>query len=88
MTPVYIHCSANFIISVFLFPGAEQYLRDQRKQNSAEEESFGMMKTVIIAVCSAGAYLALVIGLTLYCSRRLMKGKKARKAREESENRE
>lgn len=29
------------------------------------------MKTVIIAVCSAIAYLAIVIGLAVYCSLRL-----------------
>lgn len=38
-----------------------------------------MAKTVIIAVCSAGAYLALVIGLTAYCSYRLLVQRKTRK---------
>ncbi|XP_070181652.1 inactive tyrosine-protein kinase 7-like [Littorina saxatilis] len=37
-----------------------------------EEEDFNMVKTIIIAVCSAGAYLALVIGLTAFCSYRLL----------------
>lgn len=37
-----------------------------------EEDNFNMVKTVIIAVCSAGAYLALVIGLTAFCSYRLL----------------
>ena len=41
-----------------------------------------MMKTVVIAVCSAVAYLAVVIGLTIYCSIRLVKAKNLRKARE------
>lgn len=40
----------------------------------------GMMKTVIIAVCSAGAYLALVIGLTAFCSYRLLMQRRTRKA--------
>ncbi|CAG5115170.1 unnamed protein product, partial [Candidula unifasciata] len=44
-----------------------------------EDEGFDMAKTVIIAVCSAGAYLALVIGLTAYCSYRLLMQRKTRK---------
>ena len=43
------------------------------------EENFSMMKTIIIAVCSAVAYLAVVIGLTVYCSIRLVKAKNMRK---------
>ena len=43
------------------------------------EENFSMMKTIIIAVCSAVAYLAVVIGLTVYCSIRLVKAKNLRK---------
>ncbi len=39
-----------------------------------------MMKTIIIAVCSAVAYLAVVIGLTVYCSIRLVKARSMRKA--------
>jgi len=45
-----------------------------------DEEGFDMMRTVIIAVCSAGAYLALVIGLTAYCSYRLLMQRRNRKA--------
>jgi len=37
-----------------------------------------MMKTIIIAVCSAVAYLAIVIGLTVYCSIRLLRAKNIR----------
>ncbi|KAH9496200.1 Inactive tyrosine-protein kinase 7 [Bulinus truncatus] len=48
-------------------------------ESLAEEESFDMTKTVIIAVCSAGAYLVLVIGLTAYCSYRLLMQRKNRK---------
>ena len=42
-------------------------------------ESFNMMKTIVIAVCSAIAYLAIVIGLTVYCSIRLVRAKNQRK---------
>ncbi|KAK3092980.1 hypothetical protein FSP39_009604 [Pinctada imbricata] len=55
------------------------------KPNS-DEGGFDMMKTVIIAVCSAGAYLALVIALTAYCSYRLLLQRKNRKALMKSEN--
>ena len=44
-----------------------------------EEDNFSMVKTIIIAVCSAVAYLAVVIGLTVYCSIRLVKAKNMRK---------
>ncbi|XP_059173362.1 inactive tyrosine-protein kinase 7-like [Physella acuta] len=44
-----------------------------------EDEGFDMAKTVTIAVCSAGAYLALVIGLTAYCSYHLLMQRKNRK---------
>ncbi|KAH3873129.1 hypothetical protein DPMN_036355 [Dreissena polymorpha] len=47
---------------------------------SEGSENFDMMRTVIIAVCSAGAYLALVIGLTAYCSYRLLMQRRNRKA--------
>ncbi|KAL8559619.1 hypothetical protein ACOMHN_008330 [Nucella lapillus] len=45
-----------------------------------EEEDFNMVKTIIIAVCSAGAYLALVIGLTAFCSYRLLTQCRSHKA--------
>jgi len=38
-----------------------------------------MLKTIVIAVCCAVAYLAIVIGLTVYCSIRLMRAKNVRK---------
>ena len=44
-------------------------------------DNFNMMKTIVIAVCSAVAYLAIVIGLTVYCSIRLMRAKNQRKQR-------
>ena len=40
--------------------------------------SFDMMKTIIIVVCAAVAYLAIVIGLTVYCSIRLVRLKHAK----------
>ena len=54
----------------------------KREERNKAEENFSMMKTVVIAVCSALAYLAVVIGLTIYCSIRLVKAKNLRKARE------
>ena len=53
------------------------------KEKDKEKEKFNMMKTVIIAVCAAVAYLAIVIGLTVYCSIRLVKAKNLRKQRQE-----
>ncbi|XP_078313477.1 inactive tyrosine-protein kinase 7-like isoform X2 [Crassostrea virginica] len=50
------------------------------------DDGSDMMKTIIIAVCSAGAYLALVIALTAYCSYRLLMQRKNRKAPSKAEN--
>jgi len=44
-----------------------------------------MLKTIVIAVCCAVAYLAIVIGLTVYCSIRLMRAKNLRKANRPTE---
>ena len=38
-----------------------------------------MVKTILIAACSAVAYLAVVVGLTVYCSIRLIRAKNLRK---------
>lgn len=57
-------------------PGADDFLKDHQDK----EDGFNMMKTIIIAVCSAGAYLALVIGLTAFCSYRLLLQRRNRKA--------
>jgi len=46
-------------------------------------ENFNMMRTIVIAVCCAVAYLAVVIGLTVYCSIRLIRAKNLRKQEEE-----
>ncbi|KAJ8308703.1 hypothetical protein KUTeg_013577 [Tegillarca granosa] len=51
-----------------------------KSSRAVDEAGFGMMKTIIIAVCSAGAYLALVIGLTAFCSYRLLMQKRNRKS--------
>ena len=48
-------------------------------RHQSRSDDFSMMKTIIIAVCSAVAYLAVVIGLTIYCSIRLVKAKNLRK---------
>ncbi|KAK3595006.1 hypothetical protein CHS0354_003731 [Potamilus streckersoni] len=47
-----------------------EYVKDQEE---GEEEDVNMMRTIIIAVCSAGAYFALVIGLTAFFSYKLIK---------------
>ena len=57
-------------------------MHDNYKPTSDEDEGFNMMKTIIIAVCSAVAYLGIVIGLTVYCSIRLVAAKNRRKALE------
>ena len=59
----------------YVFWGSENYQMRKRR----EEDNFSMVKTIIIAVCSAVAYLAVVIGLTVYCSIRLVKAKNMRK---------
>ena len=46
------------------------------KDGVVEEEGIDMVKTIIIAVCSAGAYFALVIALTAYFSYRLFMRRK------------
>lgn len=46
------------------------------KREIEEKYGIGITKTIVIAVCSAVAYLALVLGLTVWCSIRLMKRKK------------
>ncbi|XP_067682833.1 inactive tyrosine-protein kinase 7-like [Haliotis asinina] len=71
-------CAANNTAGVVR---AEVYLRI-----TDEVESFNMMKTIIIAVCIAGAYLALVISLTAFCSYRLLLQRKKRKGLMKAEN--
>ncbi|KAK3700243.1 hypothetical protein RRG08_033521 [Elysia crispata] len=46
---------------------------------SDHEDSFDVAKTVVIVVCIAAAYLALVIGLMAFCSYRLLAQRKNRK---------
>lgn len=57
--------------------GAEMYGRIAPGAQPAE--NFNMMRTIVIAVCCAVAYLAVVIGLTVYCSIRLIRAKNLRK---------
>ncbi|XP_048732970.1 inactive tyrosine-protein kinase 7-like [Ostrea edulis] len=59
-----------------------EYTIDKSTENGGSD----MMKTIIIVVCSAGAYLALVIALTAYCSYRLLMQRRNRKAPSKSEN--
>lgn len=57
------------------------------KEGVVEEDGIDMVKTIIIAVCSAGAYFALVIALTAYFSYRLfMRRKRFAKALVKTEN--
>ncbi|XP_062589109.1 inactive tyrosine-protein kinase 7-like [Saccostrea cucullata] len=53
---------------------------------SNDDGGSDMMKTIIIVVCSAGAYLALVVALTAYCSYRLLMQRRNRKATSKTEN--
>jgi len=54
---------------------ADSYARLHGKSTADND----MLKTIVIAVCCAVAYLAIVIGLTVYCSIRLMRAKNLRK---------
>ncbi|XP_041351989.1 inactive tyrosine-protein kinase 7-like isoform X2 [Gigantopelta aegis] len=65
---------------------AEIYLRITDALD--DNESFDMMKTIIIAVCCAGAYLALVIGLTAFCSYKRLSRRKRNGLKNGSVNRE
>lgn len=65
------------IIFISFLTGGSEYSEMSERDG---DEGFDMMRTVIIAVCSAGAYLALVIGLTAYCSYRLLMQRRNRKA--------
>lgn len=71
-----------FVFSPLLYcfvsiEGSQDMVKASR---AVDEAGFSMMKTIIIAVCSAGAYLALVIGLTAFCSYRLLIQKRNRKS--------
>jgi len=46
---------------------------------SSKDGSGDMVKTIAIAVCSAVAYLAVIVGLTVYCSIRLIRAAALRK---------
>lgn len=49
--------------------------RNVLEAHVTSQDAFSLVKTVTIAVCSAVAYLALVIGLIVYCSIRLIRNK-------------
>ena len=78
---VFLSKGFDSLKSKHFFTGAAEY-----EKSIKQEDSFNMMKTVIIAVCSAGAYLALVIGLTAFCSYRLLMQRRNRKAFAPSKN--
>jgi len=46
---------------------------------SSLKDNGDMVKTIAIAVCSAVAYLAIIVGLTVYCSIRLIRAAALRK---------
>lgn len=46
---------------------------------SSLKQDGDMVKTIAIAVCSAVAYLAIIVGLTVYCSIRLVRAAALRK---------
>jgi len=46
---------------------------------SSLKDNGDMIRTIAIAVCSAVAYLAIIIGLTVYCSIRLIRAAALRK---------
>jgi len=48
---------------------------------SDAEDSDDVTNTIVIAVCSVVAYLGLIIGLTIYCSLRLVRRLNQRKQR-------
>ncbi|CAD5115290.1 DgyrCDS4282 [Dimorphilus gyrociliatus] len=62
------------------------YLHVSSEDENSRASKFSMMKTIIIAVCSAVAYLAVVIGLTVYCSLRLVKRRNASKLPEDKQD--
>ena len=64
-----------FISIILIFSAGSEYIDVNR-----DDDGFDMMRTVLIAVCSAGAYLALVIGLTAFCSYRMLIQRRNRKA--------
>ena len=51
---------------------------DEPVTKTKAKERFDLIRTIVIAVCAAVAYLAVVIGLTVYCSLRLIKRKEAK----------
>jgi len=59
--------------------GRQRLTGDGSEDVTAAVDGFDMMKTIVIAVCCAVAYLAIVVGLTVYCSIRLIRAKNLRK---------
>ena len=59
--------------------GADVRQRLLAGDSSSLKDNDDMVKTIAIAVCSAVAYLAIIIGLTVYCSIRLVRAAALRK---------
>jgi hypothetical protein len=83
-----LHCLLWFVVLLcrlflcYRAAGAESFVSGDGSGSNSANDSFNMMKTIVIAVCSAVAYLAIVVGLTVYCSIRLMRAKNQRKQRQ------
>ena len=60
-------------------PGADVRRRLLAGDASPRKDNGDMVKTIAIAVCSAVAYLAIIVGLTVYCSIRLIRAAALRK---------
>jgi len=59
--------------------GADVRQRLLAGDSSTLKDNEDMVKTIAIAVCSAVAYLAIIVGLTVYCSIRLIRAAALRK---------
>jgi len=59
--------------------GADVRQRLLAGEASSFHDSGDMVRTIAIAVCSAVAYLAVIVGLTVYCSIRLVRAAALRK---------
>ena len=56
-------------------------------RESAAADGGDVTNTVVIAVCSVVAYLGLVVGLTVYCSLRLVRRLRRRRKRHAADDR-
>ena len=68
-------CVCVFVCDI----GADVRQRLLSSESSTLKDDGDMVKTIAIAVCSAVAYLAIIVGLTVYCSIRLVRAAALRK---------